>query len=155
MTRRNDEAEQGTAAGVEELGATLREHHAFLLRWGTSEEIGASAELRRIASWWASREVPAEDDDAGSALRAIDPTRGEVVWEQGRPQSGVLATAGHVVFHGTSDGFVAVNAETGQELWHMALGDAAKADPITYAVEGKQYVTMFEGNTLYTFGLRD
>ena len=68
MTRRNDEAEQGTAAGVEELGATLREHHAFLLRWGTSEEIGASAELRRIASWWASREVPAEDDDAGSAL---------------------------------------------------------------------------------------
>lgn len=102
-----------------------------------------------------SVQSPVGTDDAGSALRAIDPTRGEVVWEQGRPQSGVLATAGHVVFHGTSDGFVAVNAETGQELWHMALGDAAKADPITYAVEGKQYVTMFEGNTLYTFGLRD
>ena len=69
MTRRNDEAEQGAAAGVEGVGATLREHHAFLLRWGTSEEIGARiAELRRITSWWASKEVPAEDDEAGSAL---------------------------------------------------------------------------------------
>ena len=69
MTRRNDEAEQGAAAGVKNVGATLREHHAFLLRWGTSEEIGARiAELRRIASWWASKEVPAEDDEAGSAF---------------------------------------------------------------------------------------
>ena len=69
MTSRNDEAEQGAAAGVEGVGVTLREHHAFLLRWGTSEEIGARiAELRRIASWWASKEVPAEDDEAGPAL---------------------------------------------------------------------------------------
>ena len=69
MTRRNDEAEQGAAAGVENVDATLREHHAFLLRWGTSKEIGARiAELRRIASWWASKEVPAEDDEAGSAF---------------------------------------------------------------------------------------
>ena len=74
MTHRNDEAEQGAAAGVEGVGATLREHHAFLLRWGTSEEIGARiAELRRIASWWASKEVPAEDDEAGSELnRALE-----------------------------------------------------------------------------------
>ena len=51
------------------MSATLRGHHAFLLRWGTSEEIGARiAELRRIASWWASKEVPAEDDEVGSML---------------------------------------------------------------------------------------
>ena len=69
MRGRNDEAEQGAAAEVEGVGATLREHHAFLLRWGTSEEIGARiAELRRITSWWASKEVPAEDDEAGNAL---------------------------------------------------------------------------------------
>ena len=62
MTRRNNEAEQGA-------GTTLREHHAFLLRWSTSEEIGARiAEIRRIASWWASKDVPTEDDEAGSAL---------------------------------------------------------------------------------------
>ena len=79
MTSRNDEAEQvaaagdeeeqGAAAGVEAVGVTLREHHAFLLRWGTSEEIGARiAELRRIASWWASKGVPAEDDETGEAF---------------------------------------------------------------------------------------
>ncbi len=69
MTRRNDEVERGAAAGGEGGGATLREHHDFLLQWGTSEEIGARmAELRRIASWWASKEVPAEEDGAGSAL---------------------------------------------------------------------------------------
>ena len=69
MTRRNNEAEQGAAARAEGVGDVLREHHAFLLRWGTSEEIGERiAELRRIASWWASKEVPIEDDEAGSEL---------------------------------------------------------------------------------------
>jgi len=54
---------------MEGVGATLQEHHAFLLRWGTSEEIGGRiAELRRIASWWASKEVPAEDGEVGSGL---------------------------------------------------------------------------------------
>jgi hypothetical protein len=68
MTRRN-EADQGAAAGVEGLGATLREHHAFLLRWGTSEEIGERiAELRSFVSWWAAKDVPAEEDEAGGAL---------------------------------------------------------------------------------------
>ena len=68
MTRRN-EADQGAAAGVEGLGATLREHHAFLLRWGTSEEIAERiAELRSFVSWWAAKELPAEEDEAGSAL---------------------------------------------------------------------------------------
>lgn len=51
------------------VGSTLWEHHAFLRRWGTSEEIGARiAELRRIASWWASKGVPVGDDEAGTAL---------------------------------------------------------------------------------------
>ncbi len=69
MTLRNDEADQGAAAGVEGVVATLREHHAFLLRWGTSEEIGERiAELRGFTSWWAAKEVPAEEDEAGSAL---------------------------------------------------------------------------------------
>ncbi len=69
MMHRSDEAEQGVGEGVEGVSVTLREHHAFLLRWGTSEEIGGRiAELERIASWWASREVPAEDGEVGSVL---------------------------------------------------------------------------------------
>ena len=69
MTHRSDEAEQGVGEGVKGVSVTLREHHAFLLRWGTSEEIGGRiAELRRIASWWASKEGPAEDGEVGSVL---------------------------------------------------------------------------------------
>jgi hypothetical protein len=69
MTHRSDEAEQGVGEGVKSMSVTLREHHAFLLRWGTSEEIGGRiAELRRIASWWASKEGPAEDGEVGSVL---------------------------------------------------------------------------------------
>ena len=69
MAPPNDGADQGVVAEIEGVGATLLEHHAFLLRWGTSEEIGARVvELRRIASWWASKGVPAEDDEAGSTF---------------------------------------------------------------------------------------
>ena len=77
MMRRNDEAGPSAPAGeegIEGAGTKLLEHHAFLLRWGTSEEIDSRiAELHRIRSWWASKEVPADEDDAGSALRkALD-----------------------------------------------------------------------------------
>ena len=69
MTRRSEQTVPGGATGVEDAGVSLREHHAFLLRWGTLEEIGARiAELRRIASWWAAKEVPTEDDGAGRGL---------------------------------------------------------------------------------------
>jgi len=71
MAPPNDGDNQGVAAEIKGVDATLREHHAFLLRWGTSEEIGARVvELRRIASWWASKDVPAGDDEAGSTFGA-------------------------------------------------------------------------------------
>jgi hypothetical protein len=69
---RNDEAGPDAVDGgerVEPARATLLEHHASLLRWGTSEEIGARiAELHRIMSWWTSKGVPAGEDEAGRAL---------------------------------------------------------------------------------------
>lgn len=65
----NGEAKPGGPARVEGSGATLLEHHAFLLRWGTSKEIGERiGELQRILSWWGSKGVPAEEDEAGGAL---------------------------------------------------------------------------------------
>ncbi len=54
----------------------------------------------------------------------------------------------------TVDGyFFALDADTGEELWHIPLGGPVNANPMTYAVDGAQYVTLAVGNTVYTFGL--
>ena len=73
-----------------------------------------------------------------------------------RARTGVMATAGGLVFAATVDGyFFAVDAESGEELWNIPLGGPVNANPMTYAVNGQQYVTMSVGNVVYTFGLAD
>ncbi len=73
-----------------------------------------------------------------------------------RSTSGLLSTAGDLVFGGTSDGFVfALDATTGEELWHMNVGGRVHAGPMSFAVDGKQYVTVAAGNAVFTFGLDD
>ena len=92
-----------------------------------------------------------------SAVRALDPRTGELRWEypvQPHTWAGVLATAGDLVFGGSVDGyFYALDAETGRELWHVAVGAQVRASPISYAVDGQQYVTIAAGNVIFTFGL--
>ena len=94
-----------------------------------------------------------------SSIRAIDPTTADIVWEfpiQPRSSAGITTTAGGLVFTGSADGyFFALNARSGEELWHMSLGARVHAAPMTFAVDGKQYVTVASGNVVYTFGLRD
>ena len=94
-----------------------------------------------------------------SAIRAIDPATGARRWEfpiQPRSSAGITTTAGNLVFSGTVDGyFFALNAETGEELWHMSVGARVHSAPMTYAVDGKQYVTIAAGNVILTFGRRD
>ncbi|MCY4600575.1 MAG: PQQ-dependent dehydrogenase, methanol/ethanol family [Acidobacteria bacterium] len=96
-------------------------------------------------------------DNYVNAIRAIDPTTAERRWEfriTPHSRAGILATAGDLVFSGSIDGyFYALDAETGEELWHIALGALVQAAPITYAVEGRQYITIAAGNVVYTFGL--
>ena len=96
-------------------------------------------------------------DNYVNAIRAIDPTTAERRWEfriTPHSRAGILATAGDLVFSGSIDGyFYALDAETGQELWHIALGALVQAAPITYAVDGQQHVTIAAGNVVYTFGL--
>jgi len=103
--------------------------------------------------------TPLPQDSYVSALRALSPQTGELVWEyrvQSRSWAGVLSTAGDVVFSGTPDGFFfALDAETGEELWHINVGSRVRAGPMSYMVDGKQYVALAVGNVLYTFGLRD
>ena len=70
------------------------------------------------------------------------------------PWSGLLSTGGGLVFGGTEEGnFFALDAETGKPLWDLQLGAAVKANPMSFAVDGKQYVAIAAGYPLYVFGL--
>ncbi|MFN7918626.1 MAG: PQQ-binding-like beta-propeller repeat protein [Bryobacteraceae bacterium] len=95
-------------------------------------------------------------------LRALDIETGKVVWEVpqvGAPEanySGVLSTAGGLVFYGeTGGGFAAVDAKSGKTLWHFETGQQWKASPMTYTVNGKQYVAIAAGSNVLAFALPD
>lgn len=88
--------------------------------------------------------------DAGTgALRAWDPWRQEKVWEIPLPgvwNPGTVTTAGNLVFQGRADGtFYAYSADKGEVLWHTDLGLGVSAPPITYTVDGKQYISLLVG----------
>ncbi len=82
-------------------------------------------------------------------LKAWDPQRQQLVWEKALPNiwnGGVLATAGDLVVHGTAMGdLLVLHAEDGRELQRIALGTGVIAPPMTYAVNGKQYIAVMAG----------
>jgi alcohol dehydrogenase (cytochrome c) len=109
-------------------------------------------------AYYGSAYFPADDSEPfWGALRAIDPASGKVKWEFKYPSpswSGVLSTAGGLVFTGDSEGnFVALDAASGKALWHFQTGAAVYAAPMAFAIDGKQYVAIAAGSSLYTFGL--
>jgi len=91
------------------------------------------------------------------SLKAIDPSNGQTKWEFQHISptwSGVLSTAGGLVFTGDAEGnFIALDAATGKPLWHFQMGGAVYASPMAFAVDGKEYVAIAAGSSLYTFGL--
>jgi alcohol dehydrogenase (cytochrome c) len=81
---------------------------------------------------------------------AWDPVAGKKVWaikEHFMTMSGVLATAGDLVFYGTADGwFRAVDARSGKVLWSHKLGSGVIGQPMTYTGPDKrQYVAVYSG----------
>ena len=92
-------------------------------------------------------------------LRALDVLSGELKWEYPMPGPGVMwagtvSTAGGVVFSGDDDGnLVAVDARTGKDLWHFSMGHNLFASPVTYMVDGQQYVSIAAESAVFTFGL--
>jgi PQQ-dependent dehydrogenase (methanol/ethanol family) len=106
--------------------------------------------------------VPYHDpaDPPEKYLRAVDIETGKIAWEipqVGAPEanySGVLSTAGGLVFYGeTGGGFAAVDAKTGRTLWHFETNQIWKASPMTYMVNGKQYVAIASGGNVLSFAL--
>jgi alcohol dehydrogenase (cytochrome c) len=90
-------------------------------------------------------------------LKAIDPTTGQVKWKFQHTSptwSGVLSTAGGLVFSGDAEGnFIAFDAASGKPLWHFQMGGAVYAAPMAFAVDGKEYVAVAAGSSVYAFGL--
>ncbi|MBO6884138.1 MAG: PQQ-dependent methanol/ethanol family dehydrogenase [Marivita sp.] len=91
---------------------------------------------------------PNYEDHIGS-LKAIDPDTGDWVWEYKNDAplwGGVMTTAGGLVFFGTPEGkFIALDDETGQELWSFQTGSGIVGQPITWEQNGEQYVSVISG----------
>jgi PQQ-dependent dehydrogenase (methanol/ethanol family) len=97
-------------------------------------------------------------DPAHKVLRALSIETGKIVWELpllGHPElnySGVLTTASGLLFFGESTGeFAALDAKTGKYLWHFNANQTWKASPMTYEVDGHQYVAIASGPNILSF----
>jgi len=101
----------------------------------------------------------APGDSGGKFLKAIDIQTGKVAWETadiggGILASGLMATAGGLIFYGDGSGaFVAADSKNGKPLWHFNTGQSWKGGPMTYSIDGKQYVGVAAGSTIVAFGL--
>ncbi len=108
-------------------------------------------------NYWGSVFRGATDEKEFGMLQAYDPITGKTKWQfryQKAPWAGTLSTSGNLIFAGDEDGYLmAFNAETGKNLWKMNTGSRLVTSPITYQVEGRQYVTMPSGGALLTFAL--
>ena len=91
---------------------------------------------------------PMYEDHIGS-LKAIDPATGEWKWEYQNEAplwGGVMTTAGGLVFFGTPEGkFLALDDETGEELWSFQTGSGIVGQPVTWDMDGEQYVSVVSG----------
>ena len=100
----------------------------------------------------------------GRALKAIDYKTGKVQWSRplamvagvdGGPPPGLLSTAGRLLFGNDGAGnFVAYDPATGKPLWHAGLGTNTTNGPQTYMLDGRQYVVVGAGDTLFAFALQ-
>ena len=94
-------------------------------------------------------------------LRALDIETGRVVWEipqtgplDGQRWSGVLATAAGLVVYADPNGdLVAADQKDGKTLWHMPTNEIIKSAPMSYMVDGRQYIAIAAGANILTFRL--
>ena len=114
-------------------------------RWNTGVDLN---EIRGPQSWVAGRAVM--DALVYGELVAWDPIKNERAWTVRHPKpsnGGTLSTAGNLVFQGTWDGvFTAYDAANGDPLWQYQSDSAILAGPITYELDGDQYVAVAQGS---------
>jgi len=98
-------------------------------------------------------------EDSRKILLALSPSNGKKVWQyaqsgRGNSWGGTLTTAGGLVFFADdAESLEAVDAETGRALWHFNTGQSFSASPMTYAIDGVQYVAICAGSDVFSFTL--
>lgn len=95
---------------------------------------------------------------ANSTLRALDYHTGKVVWNHelgnGEGIAGILTTAGHLLFTADKSGnLLALDPANGKTLWHLNVGAELLASPMTYELDGRQYLIVPIQDNLYAFAL--
>ena len=91
-------------------------------------------------------------------MRALDYKTGKVVWNhetgEGESIAGILTTAGHLLFSADNENnLLALDPLTGKTLWHVNIGGKLDASPMTYELDGRQYVLIPVQDVLYAFSL--
>jgi len=98
-----------------------------------------------------------DGDSASGAIRAIDAITGARRWNfaiHSPPWTGVLSTAGGLVFAGSNEGnFFALDARTGRSLWDFQTGGQVRAGPMSFMLGGKQYIGIAARRNIYVFAL--
>ena len=116
-------------------------------------------EWQRGRSWLGGSVRLTDGSPNQKFIRALDIQTGRTVWsyaQTGKAQtySGVLSTDGDLVFFGEDSGaFAALDARTGEPLWHFQANQDWKASPMTYMVAGRQYVAIASGMGFWAFAL--
>jgi PQQ-dependent dehydrogenase (methanol/ethanol family) len=105
--------------------------------------------------------MSAEEDSGQKYLEALDINDGKIVWKLplkgpalGKRNAGILATAGGLLIYSDPSGNVVfADARDGKPLWHFPTNGETKASPITYTVDGKQFVALAVGPNILAFAL--
>jgi PQQ-dependent dehydrogenase (methanol/ethanol family) len=101
------------------------------------------------------------DQTGERVLRAVNIETGEIAWDVPQPGparaktwTGVLATAGGLIFYGQPNGgFAAVDQRNGRTLWRFPTNVRMKASPMTFSFGGNQYIAVAAGPNILCFGL--
>jgi alcohol dehydrogenase (cytochrome c) len=107
------------------------------------------------AEGWAGRD---RNLWANSTLRALDYRTGKLVWNHeigaGESLAGILTTAGHLLFSADNSGnLLALDPASGATLWHLNVGGDLLASPMTYQLDGRQYLIFAIQDAVYAFAL--
>ena len=97
---------------------------------------------------------------ATAYIKAIDARTGDVRWQTALESDsanfvwtvgGVLSTRGGVVFAGYRDFFRAFDSDTGKELWKVNLGARVRGSPVSFLLDGRQYIAVAAGHSIFVF----